>query len=225
MSGKLIVLEGLDGSGKTTQFELLVKRLVDAHVKVKGISFPDYGEPSSALVKMYLAGDFGNDPSGINAYAASSFYAVDRYASYKKYWQKDYIDDTTIIAARYTTSNAIYQMVKLDKSKWDNYLTWLEDFEYAKMGLPIPDAVIYLDVDPFVSQNLLSERYMGDENKKDIHEKDVSFLIECREAALFAAKRLDWQVITCTVDGQLLSVSDIGQLIFTSIGEALKSLC
>jgi len=225
LSGKLIVLEGLDGSGKSTQFEMLVKRLEESKVRVKGISFPDYGEPSSALVKMYLSGEFGTTAADINAYAASSFYAVDRYASYKKFWQQDYRDGMTVIAARYTTSNAIYQMVKLDKNSWDDYLTWLEDFEYAKMGLPVPDAVIYLDIDPYVSQQLMSKRYDGDENKKDIHEKDISFLLECREAALFAAKRLDWQIIDCMKDGSLLSVSEVNQLIFKSIGEALLSLC
>ena len=224
MSGKLIVIEGLDGSGKTTQFEMLLNRLTESRINVKGITFPDYTEPSSALVKMYLNGEFGDDADSINAFAASSFYTVDRYASYKRHWQKEYTEGATVLAARYTTSNAIYQMVKLEQSEWDNYLSWLEDFEYAKMGLPIPDAVIYLDVEPEISQTLLSKRYEGDENKKDIHEKNIEFLTRCREAALFAAQRLDWQIISCTRDGELLSLEDIHELIFKSIGEALLSL-
>ena len=110
--GKLIVMEGLDGSGKATQTGLLCQYLESRGRRVRHIEFPDYREPSSALVKMYLNKEFGSNPGDVNAYAASSFYAVDRYASFLRFWRKDYLSGATIVADRYTTSNAVYQMVK-----------------------------------------------------------------------------------------------------------------
>ena len=209
MSGKLVVLDGLDGSGKSTQFELLQKAMQQNGRKVCPISFPDYGEPSSALVKMYLAGEFGSDASSVNAYAASSFYAVDRYASYKKFWQKDYEAGALVLAARYTTSNAIHQMGKLPGSEWNTYLDWLMDYEYRLLGLPKPDLVIFLDMPPEVSQKLLSGRYGGDEAKKDIHESNRAYLLSCREAALYAAKRQGWTVLPCSENGAPRSIGEI----------------
>ena len=198
MNGKLIVLDGLDGSGKSTQFELLRENLKRSGKTVLPISFPDYEQPSSALVKMYLAGEFGTDAGSVNAYAASSFYAVDRFASYKKFWEQNYAAGETILAARYATSNAIHQMSKLPKEEWDSYLDWLEDYEYRLLGLPKPDLVIFLDMPPAVSQKLLSERYGGDDSKKDIHEMNVDYLLTCREAALYAAEKCGWVVLPCS---------------------------
>ena len=119
MSGKLIVIEGLDGSGKATQTALLCEALEKMGKKIRRITFPDYKEPSSALIKMYLGGEFGDDPGAVNAYAASSFYAVDRFASFIKFWKDFYLAGGLVIADRYATSNAIYQMGKLPKSGWD----------------------------------------------------------------------------------------------------------
>ena len=114
----LIVLEGLDGSGKTTQLPLL-EALLAQKGPVKTISFPDYRSPSSALVKMYLAGAFGSAPGDVNPYAAGAFYAVDRYASYQTSWRREYEAGVTILAARYVTSNQIYQMEKLPPCQWE----------------------------------------------------------------------------------------------------------
>ena len=205
MSGRLIVIEGLDGSGKSTQFELLYKRLSVGGRAIKKISFPDYGQPSSALVKMYLNGEFSSDPEAVNAYAASSFYAVDRYASYMRFWKIEYENGTDILAARYTTSNCIYQMTKLPKEEWDGYILWLEEFEYERLGLPRPDKVIFLDMPIEISQRLLSGRYGGDESKKDIHESDVGFLEKCRQAAIFSAEKCGWVIINCSKDGEPLA--------------------
>ena len=144
-NGKLLVLDGLDGSGKSTQFELLQTALQKQGVSIQAVSFPDYDSPSAALVKMYLNGELSNTPDGVNAYAASSFYAVDRYANYHLHWEQAYHNGTCILASRYTTSNAIYQMGKLPKSEWDNYLQWLAEYEYGRLELPEPDTVIYLD--------------------------------------------------------------------------------
>lgn len=198
MSGRLIVLEGLDGSGKSTQFERLDRILTDKCIEHKSISFPDYNEPSSALVRMYLNGEIADNAKDINAYAASSFYAVDRYVSYKKYWEEDYLSGKLILAARYVTSNCIYQMVKLPQELWDSYIEWLCDYEYGKLGLPVPSDVVFLDMPIEISQRLMSERYSGDETKKDIHEANVEFLRSCRKAASYAAKKLGWKVIQCS---------------------------
>ena len=181
--GKLIVIEGLDGSGKSTQLELLKDSLKAESIPFKAISFPDYESDSSALVKMYLAGKFGDKPSDVNPFAASLFYCVDRYASYKTKWEDDYKSDKVIVAGRYTTSNAIHQTSKLSEEEWKPFLDWLYDIEYEKVGIPKPDLVIFLDMPVEVSQKLLSGRYHGDESSKDIHEKDVEYLNACRKAA------------------------------------------
>ncbi len=196
--GKLIILEGLDGSGKATQAKLLTEALTAQGRRVRGITFPNYESDSSALVKMYLRGDFGQKPDDVNAYAASAFYAVDRYAGCKADWGAFYDAGGLLVADRYTTSNAVHQCAKCPPQEWDAYLAWLFDFEYRKLGLPAPDAVIYLAVDPEVSQQLMTARYRGDESKKDIQEKDTAYLARARAAAEYCAKALGWRRIECT---------------------------
>ncbi len=221
MNGKLIVIEGLDGSGKSTQEELLKKRLADSGIKVNFIKLPNYDDPACELVKMYLAGRFGKKPGDVNAYAASAFFAVDRYVSYNCYWKEAYKKGEVFLADRYTTSNAYHQLTKTDKSEWDAYLEWLEDFEYNKMGIPKPDSVIYLDMPIEVSQKLMSGRYNGDESKKDIHEKDVEYLNSCREAADYACKKLGWERIECSLNGEPLPIEVISDKIYKSVAKAL----
>lgn len=218
MAGKLIVLEGLDGCGKSTQFERLDDLMSEKGITHKAISFPDYDQPSSALVKLYLGGEISKDPKSINAYAASSFYAVDRYVSYKKFWEKDYERGSLILAARYVTSNAIYQMVKLDRSEWDSYLDWLCRYEYDLLELPRPDKVIFLDMPVDISQKLLSGRYNGDNNKKDIHEADITFMHLCREAALYAADKLGWEIVQCSDGISPLDIDVITDKLTAAIG-------
>lgn len=214
---KLIVIEGLDGSGKATQAASVTSCLQESGLKARKVSFPDYESDSSALVKMYLAGEFGTKPSDVNAYAASAFYAVDRYASYKKDWAKDY-DAGVIIADRYTTSNAIHQCSKLDESAWDEYLAWLFNFEYRLLGIPEPDMVIYLRVDPEVSQKLLAKRYEGHMEKEDIHERDKAYLARCEKAASYCAEHLGWKTVQCTRNGEMRSIEDIRTEIMRMIG-------
>ena len=209
MAGKLIVIQGLDGSGKETQTKLLCEALSSRKIAFQKISFPDYGSPSSSLVKMYLNGDFGNRPGDVNAYAASSFYAVDRFASYRRCWKKAYDRGDLIIADRYTTSNLVFQLPKVQKEKWGEFLKWLEDYEYEKLGLPKPDLTFYLEMPEKVSEQLLNERYHGDESQKDIHEKDCSFQHACRESAAFAAQALKWQIIYCVENGRLRTPEEI----------------
>ncbi len=218
---RLIVLDGLDGSGKSTQLDRLNGYFAENGIHYKQISFPDYEQPSSSLVTMYLNGEFGSSADAVNAYAASSFYAVDRYASFKKFWQADYENETFILAARYTTSNAIHQMGKLPREEWDTYLRWLEEYEYGLLGLPRPDAVLFLDMPLDISQRLLSARYGGDEDKKDIHERDMAYLKQCRESALYAADRLGWQVITCGKNGEPLPVDTITETLVSVVKELI----
>ncbi len=199
--GKLIIMEGLDGSGKSTQTDLLEKYIIQKNIDYKKIKLPDYDSPSSTLVNMYLGGEFGTDAADVNAYAASSFYAVDRFASFKLKWKNDYDNGKLILADRYATSNLIYQTEKIDKSKWDEYIEWSDDFEYNKIGIPRPDLVIFLDMPVEISQKLMTSRYNGDENKKDVHEANVAFLNACRQSALYAAKKQGWTVIECS-DGE-----------------------
>lgn len=216
-NSKLIVLEGLDGSGKSTQFDKLTEYLKERGVAVKAISFPDYENPSSTLVQMYLGGKIAGSAEAVNAYAASSFYAVDRYVSYKQLWEKDYANGSLILAARYVTSNCIYQMTKLPEEQWESYLDWLADYEYNKLGLPRPDKVIFLDMPIEISQRLLSARYGGDESKKDIHEKNIAYLHMCRRAALFTAKKQGWQIIGCSEGDEPLPIDTIFHKLLESI--------
>ncbi len=209
MKGKLIVIEGLDGSGKSTQINVLIEKLIKKNIDFKQIKLPDYEDASSILVRKYLMGDFGKNPEDVNAYAASSFYAVDRFANYKSKWKNDYDKGTLIIADRYTTSNAYHQATKLPESQWNDYFNWLQDFEYNKLTIPKPDAVIYLDMPIEISQKMMSSRYCGDENKKDIHEANVTYLHNCRYAAQKAAEAMGWYVINCADDNRPRSIEVI----------------
>lgn len=217
----MIVIDGLDGSGKTTQFDIIKKKLSEKY-NVKAISFPDYNNPSSSLVKMYLGGEISSNAADINAYAASSFYAVDRYASYKMFWEENYKNGDLIFASRYVSSNAIHQMVKLSEIEWDSYLDWLYDYEYVKLGLPKPDLVIFLDMPVEVSQKLMSERYNGDESRKDIHEANVTYLHSCRKSALYAAEKLDWKVVKCFENDRILSIDEVTEKLLCLIKEVLQ---
>lgn len=219
--GKLIVIEGLDGSGKSTQLELLGETLKKMQIDCKTVSFPDYDSDSSALVKMYLKGEFGTSPNDVNAYASSVFYTVDRFASYKTNWGKYYDDGGIILSGRYTTSNAVHQTSKLPESKWKEFLDWLYDFEYNKVGIPKPDKVIFLDMPIEVSQKLLTTRYEGDENKKDIHEANTDYLKKCRAAAGFTADYSGWTVISCAKDGEPRTISDIADDILREVKKVI----
>ncbi len=210
--GKLIVIEGLDASGKQTQTELLCKTLEDKGKEIKKISFPCYDSPSSALVKMYLGGAFGTHADDVNAFAASSFYAVDRYASYKSDWGKFYEDGGIVIADRYTTSNMIHQGGKIaDEKERNDYLKWLYDYEFSYLGLPKPDLVIFLEMPPEFSEELMRgrENKITGGAKKDIHEKDKNHLKKSYESALYAAQKFGWTRVYCIKNNALRTIEDI----------------
>lgn len=218
--GRLIIIEAGDGSGKATQTKALYEHLVSDGIKVKKISFPDYESDSSALVRMYLAGKFGSRPEDVNAFAASTFYAVDRYASYRMNWQAAYDEGAWILADRYTTSNMVHQAVKLEAGdKRTAFLDWLWDFEFIKLGLPVPDMVIFLDMEPEVSDKLIASRAKGKE--KDIHERDTSYLHKCHNVYLELAEKYRWQRIKCSENGAPRSIEAIHEDVYTAVKKQL----
>ena len=220
--GKLIVIEGTDGSGKSTQFRLLTEHLQEDQKEFKKIVFPRYSEESSALIRMYLGGQFGGSPADVNAYAASSFYAVDRFASYKMDWGKWYEEGGVVLSDRYTTSNAVHQASKESGAAREQYLHWLYDFEYNKLGLPRPDLVIYLDVPTDFTEKLMRHREADTNTTADIHEKDLSYLATCRETGRAAAQYYGWKVITCVKDGKMRTIEDIHEEIYAAVKQCLE---
>ena len=217
--GRFIVIDGLDGSGKETQSLILKKHLEDMGIKVRYISFPCYDNDSSLFVKKYLNGELGSRPEDTNAYAASSFFALDRYLSYRTDWKKDIDDpDTVVIANRYTTANAVHQLSKLPREQWNAFLSWLWDFEFYKLGIPVPDAVIYLEMHPDISYKLIKSRSEKTGRATDIHENDGEFLYKSYEAALYASDRLNWSRICCYEGENPLSIEDISSLVRSALG-------
>ena len=171
--GKLFVIDGTDGSGKQTQLEQLEKRLIKENIEYKKVSFPNYDSPSSALVKMYLSGEFGKNAKDISPYIASTFYAADRYATFKMGYKEYYDNGGIILADRYTTSNMVHQAGKIkDETQRKKFLDWLCDFEFNLYGLPVPSEVFFLNMPVEKSLELIKKREnkFTHESKKDIHE-------------------------------------------------------
>ena len=213
--GKLIVFEGIDGSGKSTQFDLLCDRYADEGRDFKRLRFPRYNEPSSALIKMYLGGDFGDDPDAVNAYAASAFYAVDRFASFIQDWREYYERGGLVLTDRYTTSNSIHQGAKMQPGQRELFFNWLYDFEFTYMGLPAPDLVVYLDID--AEQATLRLHRRQDETGKDgdIHEKDAMYLKQCAQTGSHAAAHYGWHKVRCFDCGHERGADEVHQEIYT----------
>ncbi len=220
--GKLIVIEGTDGSGKSTQFRLMSEHLERDGIAFKHLVFPRYSEESSALIRMYLGGQFGTKPTDVNAYAASAFYAVDRFASYKMDWGSWYEAGGLVLSDRYTTSNAVHQASKEQGAAREAYLKWLYDFEYDKMGLPRPDLTIYLDVPTDFTNKLLRQREEQTNTNADIHEQDMQYLATCRECGRAAAQYYGWKVIDCVKDGAMRSIEDIHNEIYAAVKQCLE---
>ena len=214
--GRLIVIEGLDGSGKTTQTERVAAELRSRGEKVRVISYPDYQTPSSMLVRMYLSGAFGSRPGDVNAYAASAFYAVDRYASYKQDWGEYYEQGGILITDRYTTSNAVHQAGKLPETERRAYLDWLFHFEYTLLGLPAPDLVLYLDL-PFELSEALIRQRAAQSGQTDIHETDGAYLRQCRENAQEVVRLAGWRRVDCQRNGSLRTAEDIHEEVYSLV--------
>ncbi len=220
--GKLIVIEGLDGSGKSTQTPILANELISQGKDVRVISFPDYESDASMLVRMYLAGEFGKKPDDVNAYAASTFYAVDRYASYVRDWKAFYEKpDSVILATRYVSANEIHQLAKLDRDDWNDFADWVEDFEFQKLGIPRPDLVLYLDMKYEIALRLVSGRSEKTGQKKDIHELDEVYMERCHKAAAYAAGKLGWKTVVCHDGKEPLSQQEIAEKILAEVTKLL----
>lgn len=223
MSGKLFVIEGVDGSGKATQTVKLYEHLKAQGHKVEKVSFPNYDSPSSGLIKMYLNGDFGSTADAVNPYVASTFYAVDRFASFRQNWQSFYEQGGILLADRYTTSNMIHQGCKIgDPLLRRAFFDWLMDFEYGLFGLPKPTCTIFLDMPPVFSAQLRQERLaLAKDLQQDIHEQDQDYLLSVYQTSLEVAQTYDWRIISCLKAEKIRTVEDIHHEIQTNIGEYL----
>ena len=220
--GKLIVLEGIDGSGKSAQYRRLCARMENDGIAYNHIVFPRYDKESSALIRMYLSGQFGENPGDVNAYAASTFYAVDRYASYRTDWGEIYKRGGIILSDRYTTSNAVHQGSKLADGELPDFFRWLSDLEYEKMGLPKPDLVIYLDVDIETSLARMRRREAKNHTHADIHEQDIEYLRRCLRTAERAADFFGWTRIPFMKDGQERDVDEKNEEIYRILCAAIQ---
>ena len=220
--GKLIVLEGIDGSGKSAQYRRLCARMEKDKIAYNHIVFPRYDQDSSALIRMYLAGEFGTHPDDVNAYTASTFFAVDRFASYKKDWGSTYESGGLFLSDRYTTSNAVHQGSKLADAELPDFFRWLSDLEYEKMGLPRPDLVIYLDVDIETSLARMRRREAKNHTHADIHEQDIEYLRRCLRTAEHAAEFFGWTRIPFMKDGMERDVDEKNEEIYRILRAAIQ---
>lgn len=233
LNGKIIVVEGTDGSGKQTQTALLKEKILKKGYEIYSTSFPNYDSNSSALVKMYLNGEITDKAEDVSAEAASTFYAMDRYVTYKKEFERIYNEGKKVLLFdRYTSSNITHQGAKIvskyseeDGSKAEleliEFVKWLNDFEHEKLGIPKPDVVIFLNVPIEYSAKLRENRKnkITGENKQDIHESDSSHLYNASKAGLISAKLFGWEIIECVKDGQMRTKEDISEEVWKKIQE------
>lgn len=224
MPGKLIILEATDGSGKETQTRKLYERLLAEGHAVRKIEFPNYASDASALVKMYLNGDFGRDPEAVSPYVASTFFAVDRYASFKKDWGEYYRKGGIVLADRYTTANMVHQAAKIDdESERTKYLDWLWDFEFNVLGLPVPDCVVFLDMPPELSLSLIAKRAGKTVAvNRDIHEADPAYIAKAYSTSLSVARKYGWHRVACAINGQIRGVDEIHREVYAIVAAELK---
>ena len=221
---KLIVVEGVDSSGKATQSALLKEKLKETGANVVSVEFPNYASNSSSVVKMYLNGEFGEDPNAVSPYAASMFFAVDRVASVKATWKELFSNGNIVIADRYTTSNMVHQASKiLDTEKKSEFLDWLYDLEYNKLSLPKPDMVIFLDMPVENARQLMEKRANKIDNSdvKDIHERNADYLKQSYDNAVFVSQKYGWTTVHCAKDGEVRSIEDISSEVFDKVRSIL----
>jgi dTMP kinase len=225
MKGKLIIIEsGSDASGKATQTKKLYERLLSQGYNIKKVEYPNYNSNSSALVKMYLNGDFGKNAQDVDPYIASTFYAADRYASFKTEWEEFYNEGGIIIADRYTTSNMVHQASKMDVADRDKYLDWLVDYEFNLYKIPQPDCVIFLDVPIDFSTKLMENRKnkFSGKSEKDIHESNIDYLTKSYNNSLYIADKFNWEKINCVKENELRSIDSIHEEIYNIVKEKLE---
>lgn len=223
--GKLFVIDGTDGSGKQTQFDLLKKHLSEDGIDYRTVSFPNYDSPSSALVKMYLSGEFGENAKDVSPYIASTFYAADRYATFKKDFKEYYDNGGIILADRYTTANMVHQAGKIDdETEREKYLNWLFDLEFNIYGLPVPTEVFFLNMPPKKVEELIKNREnkFTHNDKKDIHERDSKHLEESYNAACSLVDKYDWNEIKCVKNNEIRTREDIHNEIYNIVCKEIQ---
>lgn len=222
--GKIFVIDGTDGSGKQTQLAKLKERLDKEGIEYRTVSFPNYDSPSSSLVKMYLGGEFGTDPKKISPYIASTFYAADRYATFKKDYEEYYNNGGIILADRYTTANMVHQAGKIeDDAEREKFLNWLWDFEFHLYGLPVPTEVFFLNMPTEYAVKLIENRKnkITHESKKDIHERDKDHLQDAYREACKLVKKYNWYEVKCVQDDKIRSIDEIHEEIFDELRKYL----
>lgn len=227
MKGKLIIIEsGSDASGKATQTKKLYERLVADGFNVRKVEYPNYESESSALVKMYLRGDFGKNASDVDPYVSSTFFAADRYASFKTEWEEFYNEGGIILADRYTTSNMVHQASKMNEEDREKYLDWLDNFEYNMYKIPRPDCVVFLDVPIDFSKKLMENRKnkITGESQKDIHESDIDYLTKSYNNSLYIANKYNWSKIQCVQGESLRTIEDIHEEIYKLVCDNIESM-
>lgn len=225
MKGKLFVIDGTDGSGKQTQLQKLRERFDKEKIDYKIVSFPNYDSPSSSLVKMYLNGDFGTDAQAISPYIASTFFAADRYATFKTQFEEYYKSGGIILADRYTTANMVHQAGKIkDEQEREKFLKWLWDFEFGLYGLPVPTEVFFLNMPFEYSQKLMENREnkITHSEKKDIHESNKQHLQDAYNEACKLVKKYNWCEIKCVENGKIRAIDDIHEEIFGKVVGYIK---
>ena len=222
--GKLFVIDGTDGSGKQTQFQKITERLKKEGVNIKVASFPNYESESSSLVKMYLAGEFGENAQEISPYIASTFYAADRYATFKKELENFYNEGGIIFADRYTTANMVHQAGKIkDEKERKKFLDWLWNFEFNLYGLPVPTKTFFLNMPTEYAIKLMENREnkITHESKKDIHESNKQHLEDAYQAACSLVKEYDWYEVKCVKEEKIRTIEDIHEEIYAEVKKYL----
>lgn len=223
--GKIFVIDGTDGSGKQTQFDLLKSHLDKDKIEYKTVSFPNYDSPSSSLVKMYLSGEFGENAQDVSPYIASTFYAADRYATFQKELKKYYEDGGIILADRYTTANMVHQAGKIkDEKEREKFLNWLYDLEFNLYGLPMPTKVFFLNMPTEKVEELIKNREnkFTHNAKKDIHERDPKHLQDAYNAACSLVEKYNWNEIKCVKDNEIRTREDIHEEIYKIVYKELQ---
>ena len=223
--GKLFVIDGTDASGKQTQLQKLKEKLDKEKIEYKSVSFPNYDSQSSSLVKIYLNGELAEDPKEISPYIASTFYAADRYITFKKDYEEYYKNGGIILADRYTTSNMVHQAGKIkDDEERKKFLEWLWDFEFNIYGLPIPTQVFFLNMPTEYAMKLMEKRKnkITNEDKKDIHERSKEHLKDAYVEACKLAKKYNWYEVKCVKDNEIRSIEDIHEEIYNEIKKYIK---
>ena len=217
--GKLIVIEGsCDGVGKSTQYKLLIERLRrDSNKIITTHHFPSYGTYQGRPVEEYLKGNYGKI-SELSPYFVNSLYAQDRAITWITGLKQEYDKGGIIILDRYTTSSLIYQTSVIeDKTKKEEFINYIYDYEYNKLGIPEPDLVIFLHAPFELARELKNKRKDNDGVKNDIHEKDLEYLKSVSDTSISIANKFNWHYIECIKDNKMRTIEEIHEDIYSAV--------